>query len=66
MDTDSELNEGESRPKKPNLNFKIKERLMANRTAESFTDYEGVMSDPKLTLTEKIIRFEKVIGDATR
>ena len=31
-----------------------------------FTDYEGVMEDPKLNLAEKLIHFQKAIEDATR
>ena len=45
MDVNSESNELETRPKKPNL-AEIKEiRIKANRTADRFTDYEGVMDD---------------------
>ena len=33
---------------------------------EAFTDYHGVESDPDLTLVEKIIKLQEVIGDATR
>ena len=61
MDTD----EGKTRPKKPNL-AKIRKRLLCNRTTEAFTDYHGVEYDPNLTLVEKIIELQKVIGDATR
>ena len=50
-----DFDEGETRPKgKINL-AEIRGRLLCKRTAERFTDYEGVMSDPNLTLTEKII-----------
>ena len=60
-----DIDEGETRPNKPNLD-KIKERLIHKRMAERFTDYEGVMSDPNLTLTEKIIYLQKAINDGTR
>ena len=65
VDTDSESNEGETMPKKPSLD-KIKKILMHNRKAERFADYEGLMSGPNMTLTEKIFHCEKVIGDMTR
>ena len=61
MDTE----EGQTRPKKPNL-AEIRERLLCKRMEERFTNYEGVMSDPNLTLTERIIHFQKAIDDATR
>ena len=59
------IDEGETRPKKPNLG-KIKERLLHNRTTEAFTDYHGVESDPSLTLVERMIKLQKAINDATR
>ena len=39
---------------------------MHNRTAERFTNYEGVMSDPNRSLKEKIIHLQKAIDDAAR
>ena len=42
------------------------ERLLRKRTTESFTNYDGVMSDPDLTLTEKIVHFQRAIEDVTR
>ena len=39
---------------------------LGKKIAERFTDYEGVMSDPNLTLTEEIINLQKAIDDATR
>ena len=44
----------------------VEEKLLNERTNERLTDYEGVMFDPNLTPTQKIIYFQKVIGDATR
>ena len=44
----------------------VEERLLSKRTTESFTDYDGVMSDPNLTLAKKIIHLQKAIEDATR
>ena len=44
----------------------VEERLLSKKTTESFIDYDGVMSDPNLTLTEKIIYLQKAIEDATR
>ena len=57
-----DIDEEKTRPKKPNL-AKIRKRLLCNRTTEVFTDYCGVESDPNLTLVEKIIKLQKVIGD---
>ena len=61
--SENEVDEGKTRPNKPNL-AKIRKMLLCNRTAEAFTDYHGVESDPNLTLVEKIIKLQKVIGDA--
>ena len=36
------------------------------RTEERFTSYEGVISDPNLTLMDKIFKLQKAINDATR
>ena len=44
----------------------VEEKLLSKRTNERFTDYEGVMLDRNLTLTQKIIYFRKAIGYATR
>ena len=59
------IDEGKTRPKKPNLG-EIKERLLRNRTTEAFTDYHGVQYDPNLTLVERMIKLQKAIDDATR
>ena len=59
------IDEGKTRPKKPNL-AEIKEKLLCKRTTEAFTDYHGVESDPNLTLVEKIIKLQEAINDATR
>ena len=45
---------------------KVEEKLFSKKTNERFTDYEGVLYDPKLTLAEKIIHFQKGIEDSTR
>ena len=45
---------------------KVEEKLLSKRTNERLTNYEGVMFDPNLTLTQKVIYFQKAIGDATR
>ena len=45
---------------------KVEEKLLSERTNERLTDYESVMFDPNLTLTQKIIYFQKAIGDAMR
>ena len=59
------IDEGKTRPKKPNL-AEIRKRLLCKRMTEAFTDYHGVESDPNLTLVEKMIKFQKAIDDATR
>ena len=66
-DSSDEMNidEGKTRPKKPNL-AEIKERLLRNRTTEAFTDYRGVQSDPNLTLVERMIKLQEAIDNATR
>ena len=45
---------------------KVEEKLLSKRTNERFTDYDGVMLDPNLTLTQKIIHLQKGIEDSTR
>ena len=45
---------------------KVEERLLSKRTNERFTNYDGVMSDPNLTLAEIINHLQKAIEDATR
>ena len=59
------VDEGKTRPKKPNL-AEIREKLLCKRMTEAFTDYRGVESDPNLTLVEKIIKLQEVINDVTR
>ena len=45
---------------------KVEEKLSRNKTKESFTTHDGVMSDDGLSLSQKVIHLEKAIGDATR
>ena len=45
---------------------KVEERLLSKRTNERFTNYDGVMSDDSLSLSQKIIHLEKAIDNATR
>ena len=45
---------------------KVEEKLLSNKTKEWFTNYDGVMSDDSLSLSQKIIHLEKAIDDATR
>ena len=49
------IDEGKTRPKKPNL-VEIRNRLLCKRMTEAFTDYCGIESDHNLTLVEKIIK----------
>ena len=64
-EVEMDIDEGKTRPKKPNL-VEIRKRLLCKRTTEAFTDYCGVESDPNLTLVEKIIKLQEAINDATR
>ena len=45
---------------------KVEEKLLSKRTDERFTDCDGVMRDPNLTSTQKIIHLRKGIEDSTR
>ena len=45
---------------------KVEEKLLSKRTNEKFTGYDGVMSDPNLTLAKKIIHLQKEIDNVTR
>ena len=64
-ETEMDIDEGKTRPKKPNL-AEIREKLLCKRMTEAFTDYRGVESDPNLTLVEKIIKLQEAINDVTR
>ena len=64
-DSSMDIDKGKTRSKKPNL-AEIREKLLCQRMTEAFTGYRGVESDPDLTLVEKIIKLQEVIGDATR
>ena len=59
------IDEGKTRPKKPNLG-EIKEMLLRNKTTDAFKDYHGVQYDPNLTLVKRLIKLQKAIDDATR
>ena len=45
---------------------KVEERLLSKRTNERFTNYDAVMSDDSLSLSQKIIHLQKAIDDARR
>ena len=64
-EVEMDIDEGKTRPKKPNL-VETRKRLLCKRTTEAFTDYRGIESDPNLTLVEKIIKLQEVIGNVTR
>ena len=64
-ETEMDIDEGKTRPKKPNLT-EIRENLLCKRMNEVFTDYHGVESEPDLTLVEKIIKLQEAINDVTR
>ena len=38
---------------------KVEEKLLSNKTYESFTNYDRVMSDDKLSLPQKVIQSPK-------
>ena len=73
-----ETEEGQTRPKKPNIAeeeqtrskkshlAEIRERLLCKRMTERFIDYQGVMFDSNLDLMAKINHLQKAINDATR
>ena len=63
-EVEMDIDEGKTRPKKPNL-AEIRKRLLCKRTEERFTNYESVMSDRNLTLMAKIIHLQEVIDNAT-
>ena len=61
------IGEEKTRPRKPNLGLaEIRKRFLCKRMTKAFTEYHGIESDPNLTLVEKIIKLQEVIGDATR
>ena len=64
-EVEMDIDEGKTRPKKPNL-AEIREKLLCKRTTEVFTDYYDIESDPNLTLVEKIIELQEAINDVTR
>ena len=45
---------------------KVEEKLLSNKTYESFTNYDCVMSDDKLLLPQKVIHLQKGVEDSTR
>ena len=44
----------------------VEEKLLSTKTNESFTDYDHVMSDNKLSLPQKVIHLQKGVEDSTR
>ena len=64
-EVEMDIDEGKTRPKKPNL-AEIRKRLLCKRMTEAFTDYRGIESDPNLTLVERIIKLQEAIDDTTR
>ena len=45
---------------------KVEEKLLSNKTYESFTNYDHIMSDDKLSLPQKVIHIQKGVDDSTR
>ena len=64
-ESEMDIDEGKTRPKKPNL-AEIREKLLYKRTAERFTDYDGITSDSTLSSVQKIIKLQEAIEDSTR
>ena len=44
----------------------VEEKMLSERTNERFTNYDGVMSDDNLSLSQKVIHLQKAIDNATR
>ena len=44
----------------------VEEKLLSKRINERFTDYEGLMFDPNLTLAQKIIHLQRAIDNFTK
>ena len=67
VDVDTTM-ETESRPivDREEKLCKVEEKLLSNKTNESFTDYDHVMSDDKLSLPQKVIHLQKGVEDSTR
>ena len=45
---------------------KVEEKLLSNKTYESFTNYDHVMSEDKLSLPQKVIHLQKRVDDSAR
>ena len=45
---------------------KVEEKLLSNKTYESFTNYDHVMSDDEFSLPQKVIHLQKGVDDSTR
>ena len=63
-----EMDIGTTMETKPTIDRlrKVEEKLLSKRTNERFTNYFDVINDPKLTLAQKIIYFQKGVDDSTR
>ena len=46
--------------------WEVRQKLLSNKTHERFTNYDGAMSDDKLSLPQKVIHLQRAIDDATR
>ena len=45
---------------------KVEEKLLSNKTYESFTNCDGVMTDNNFSLPQKVIYLQRAIDDVTR
>ena len=43
---------------------KVEEKLLSDKTYERFTNYDGVMSNNNLSLSQKIIHLQRAIEDS--
>ena len=69
MDIDFDTTmETESRPivEREEKLRKVEEKLFSNKTYESFTNCDGVMTDDNLSLSQKVIYLQRAIDDVTR
>ena len=64
-ESEMDIDEGKTGPKRPNL-AEIREKLLHKKTAERFTDYDGIMSDSTLSSVQKIIKLQEAIEDTAK
>ena len=65
MDIDTTMETKPTKDREEKLR-EVERKLLSNKTNKRFTNYEGVINDPNLTLTQKIIYLHKALGNETR